>query len=96
MVLRAVIAASLLLLASCTSAPVPGSGAADAPRRIGNLVVSGVPDIPPALSERLRQYRNTRSAWLLDWLDEGVLVTTRFADSPQLHRVRAPDRKSVV
>ena len=79
--------AVVLGLASCTSVPP-----ADAPeaQRIGNLLVSGVPPIPEGLRSRMQQYRNTRTAWLLDWLDEGVLVTTRFGDSPQLHRVRMP------
>ena len=74
-------------LASCTNAP---PAYAPETARIGNLLVSGVPAIPDVLRSRLQQYRNTRTARLLDWLDEGVLVTTRFGNSPQLHRVRVP------
>ena len=37
-------------------------------RRVGNLVVSGVPEIPSALVERMQRFRNTRSATLLGWL----------------------------
>ncbi len=37
-------------------------------RTLGNLVVKGVPEIPPALVARMQQYRNTRSARLLGWL----------------------------
>ena len=59
-------------------------------RRVGNLVVSGVPEIPSALVERMQRFRNTRSATLLGWLDSGMLIGTRFADTTQLHRVRSP------
>ena len=59
-------------------------------RTLGNLVVKGVPEIPPALVARMQQYRNTRSARLLGWLPEGLLISTRFAQTGQLHRVRSP------
>ncbi len=58
----------------------------------GNLVLEDVPPIPPALVERLQQYQNTRSASFQDWLPDGsMLISTRFADTNQIHRVRAPD-----
>ncbi len=60
------------------------------PTTIGNLIVQGVPEIPDALVERMQQYRNTRSARLLGWLPEGLLISTRFAQTGQLHRVRSP------
>ena len=81
-------AVAMLLLGACVS-PQPRQVELE-PLRIGNLVVSGVPAIPASLRERMQQYRSTRAAWLLGWLDAGVLVTTRFGDAPQLHRVRAP------
>ena len=58
----------------------------------GPLVIEGIPEIPPALSERLRQYANTRSARFADWLPNGggLLVTTRFGDTRQVHRVAEP------
>ncbi|MCZ6710053.1 MAG: prolyl oligopeptidase family serine peptidase [Gammaproteobacteria bacterium] len=59
-------------------------------QRIGNLVVRSVPEIPAALIERMQRYRNTRSATLVGWLDSGMLIRTRFADTTQLHRVRSP------
>lgn len=55
-----------------------------------NLVVQGVPRIPSAVYEQLQRYQNTRSAQLLDWLGDGVLIATRFGDTTQLHRVEEP------
>lgn len=58
----------------------------------GNLVIEGIPDVPEALRERLRQYQNTRSAAFADWLpnSNGVLVRTRFAETSQIHAVDTP------
>ncbi|MDH3643281.1 MAG: hypothetical protein OES38_14360, partial [Gammaproteobacteria bacterium] len=84
----------LLMLAlgvgACATDPAMGGAAPSGERRVGNLVLSGVPEIPPSLRERMQRYRNTRSATMQGWLDTGMLVTTRFSDTTQLHRVRSP------
>jgi dipeptidyl aminopeptidase/acylaminoacyl peptidase len=53
------------------------------------LLVEGVPDAPPAMLERIEPYQNARSATLLDFepSGRGLLVSTRFGDVPQVHRV---------
>jgi len=58
----------------------------------GNLVMEGIPDIPSQLSERLRQYQNTRAAAFADWSPDGagMLISTRFAETAQLHRLEQP------
>ena len=58
----------------------------------GPLLIEGIPDIPVDLQDRLQQYQNSRSASLADWLPsgEGMLVTTRFAETSQIHRVDRP------
>lgn len=57
----------------------------------GQLVLENVPDTPPAIRERLRQYVNTRGAGFQDFTpDGGILITTRFGDTSQLHKVAAP------
>lgn len=55
----------------------------------GMLVMEDVPDIPAALDARMSQYQNTRSASIVDWLPngKGMLISTRFAETPQLHLV---------
>ncbi len=79
-------AAALLSLS-----PLTGEAA---PARIerGNLIIEGVPETPPEVRERLRRYQNTRSASLGGFLanGEGVLVTTRFGETNQVHYVAEP------
>lgn len=60
-------------------------------REVGNVVLDGIPPIPPSLVERLEQYENVRSARFLDWdANGGMLVSTRFAETSQLHHVLSP------
>jgi dipeptidyl aminopeptidase/acylaminoacyl peptidase len=70
-----------VLLASAALAQVPS-----------NLVVDGVPNIPPQLVEKVRPYLDARGATLNDWnpVKPEMLITTRLADTPQLHIVRMP------
>jgi dipeptidyl aminopeptidase/acylaminoacyl peptidase len=70
------------------------SFAADAPpvREIGALVFDGVPEIPQRIIERMNQYQNVRSASPLDWNPTGgLLITTRFGDTSQLHHIAHPE-----
>lgn len=78
--------ATLLALVLVAAPPAP------APRTVGTLVLDGVPDVPARIAERTNQYQNTRGAALLDWdpVGDGILVSTRFAETSQLHRVGAP------
>ena len=57
-----------------------------------NLVAEGIPPIPAALAEEVRRYTEGRSARFLDWhpTRREMLVSTRFADTPQVHLVKAP------
>ena len=55
-----------------------------------NIVADGVPALAAGLVSDLARYQNTRSAQLLGWLDDGMLIATRFADTTQLHRVATP------
>ena len=73
-------------------APVSEEDAADADGRVteGNLVMEGIPEIPTSVKERLRQYQNVRGHGFSDWADTGILVSTRFGETSQVHSVRAP------
>lgn len=55
----------------------------------GNLVTENIPEIPASLNERLQQYQNMRSASLADWGPggNGLFISTRFGDVPQIHYV---------
>lgn len=64
----------------------------------GALTMENVPATPPAVRSRLIQYANSRSASFLDFLPGGgVLIATRFGDTPQLHTVASPgaDRRQI-
>lgn len=83
----------LLLAAALVASSLAVSASAQTVERIerGALRVENVPETPPDVSERLRQYVNTRSAGFADWLPGGgILIYTRFADTTQLHRVDQP------
>jgi len=69
-----------------------GASAADVERITrGNLAIEGIPDIPPALVERMRRYQHTRSAALAGWTPDGhITISTRFGNTAQLHVVDEP------
>jgi dipeptidyl aminopeptidase/acylaminoacyl peptidase len=76
-----------LLAASALAASVTRTEANN-----GNLVMEDVPEIPGEIVDSLNRYQNVRGANLQGWLEDssGVLISTRFADVDQLHRVDSP------
>jgi dipeptidyl aminopeptidase/acylaminoacyl peptidase len=92
----------LLPLGAGAQSPVPATGATPAvsmplpvqglpAQARGALVVDGVPPIDPNLGAQLADYLVGRDASFLAWLpDDSLLISTRFADTPQLHRISAP------
>jgi dipeptidyl aminopeptidase/acylaminoacyl peptidase len=80
------VAAAMLFVA----AAAPAQEAAIAPA--DNLIVDGVPKIPASLAETAGRYASYRSANLADWhpTKRETLISTRFADTPQLHLVKMP------
>ena len=59
-------------------------------KEVGNLVMENIPEIPQQLKDRIFQYQNTRSASFQDWLhnEDGILISTRFAETSQFHKVK--------
>ena len=57
-----------------------------------NLVAEGIPAIPAALSAEVRRYTESRSASFGDWhpVRREMLISTRFGNTAQLHRVAMP------
>jgi dipeptidyl aminopeptidase/acylaminoacyl peptidase len=57
-----------------------------------NLVVEGIPKVPASLAEAVGRYTEFRRAAFLSWhpARREMLIRTRFAETPQVHRVRAP------
>jgi dipeptidyl aminopeptidase/acylaminoacyl peptidase len=67
-------------------------------RELGPLVYDGIPEVPERLGERAAQYQAARGANFLDWQpDGGMLISTRFGETNQVHRVAAPggDRRQL-
>ena len=58
----------------------------------GSLVIENIPEIPQQLKDRIFQYQSTRSASFQDWLhnDGGILISTRFGETSQFHKVNIP------
>jgi dipeptidyl aminopeptidase/acylaminoacyl peptidase len=77
--------------APASGAPSQVAGIAPLPGQ-PNLWVSSVPQVPPELRQRVDQYLEARAASLVDVSADGrqVLISTRFADTNQLHVVEAP------
>ena len=71
-------------LVGCTGMPSAPSEV----QRQGALVLKDVPPVPEATVERLRQYQNTRSAYLHGWAGRSLLIGTRFAGTSQVHRLK--------
>ena len=90
--MRRTFALAVLLVSFPAFAAAPARTAAPKVQRVerGNLVLENIPEIPAALAERTNQYQQTRSAVLRGWLGDGVLVTTRFGETSQVHRVAFP------
>src|SRR5262249_13111506 len=57
-----------------------------------NLVLENIPPIPAAIADKANQYGEFRGAVILDWhpSHREMLISTRFADVPQIHVVRTP------
>ncbi len=60
--------------------------------QIGNLIMENVPEIPEEVKIRNWQYRNVRSASFRSWNPSGpgMLISTRFAETSQIHFVEQP------
>ncbi len=75
-----------LLLAGVTTL-----ASAQSRQEIGNLVLDGVPAHSPRVVATLDKWLTGRSASFRDFLPDGsILVSTRFGDAEQIHRVERP------
>jgi len=57
-----------------------------------NLASEGVPPVPGSLAASVERYGNYRGASLVSWNPERreMLISTRFADVPEIHLVKMP------
>lgn len=85
------------LLAACTLfglifAVHPAASAQTDPFRPPAIEATGVPPVPESLWKDLARYQHIRFAGFAGWSPrgDGILVTTRFGETSQLHRVFEP------
>jgi dipeptidyl aminopeptidase/acylaminoacyl peptidase len=84
------LASSPVLAQQPTVAPASPTGQVVV-REQGQLVLQNVPVTPAEVRERLIQYNNTRAASFQDFTpDGGILISTRFGDTSQIHAVAMP------
>ncbi|MGH8441272.1 MAG: S9 family peptidase [Nevskiaceae bacterium] len=90
--MRLSLALTLLLPLAVCAAPAGKSASKSKVQRVerGSLITENVPEIPAALAALTNQYQQARSASLQGWAGDSILITTRFADTAQLHRVAFP------
>lgn len=90
-------AVSLFLAVLASATPVLAQAGEIVPNE--NLVAEGIPKIPAAIAEAVRPYTEVRSAAFASWhpTRREMLITTRFADTPQVHLVKMPggDRRQL-
>ena len=82
-----------LSAALCSALPCHAQEATGPVQRIevGNRLSENLPDLPAELIQRLERYQNTRPAAFAGWSSDGeLLVSTRFGETNQVHRVRSP------
>lgn len=86
---RALLLGVVFLAATPALAQTPPAGVET--RQQGQLVMQNVPLTPETVRERLIQYNNTRAASFQDFTpDGGILISTRFGDTAQIHSVAIP------
>lgn len=79
---------AILLVAAAIFAAAPLCAQDREIRPAENLVVDSIAKIPMVLAETAGRYGAYRSGGLADWHPERreMLISTRFGDTPQLHR----------
>jgi dipeptidyl aminopeptidase/acylaminoacyl peptidase len=95
MIRRPLLMFALAALTCNTAVAQQISTTASPPQRTannGNVVLSGIPEVPDSIARKVERYSNVRSASFEDWTADGagIYITTRFGSVPQLHRVEMP------
>ena len=85
------LAAALAMLPASLAFAQGDTAPAVAPKPAA-LTADGIPPVPLELAQRTRPYLEFRTAGFAGWnaRDRSMLITTRFGDTNQLHRVAVP------
>ncbi|HYJ51831.1 MAG TPA: prolyl oligopeptidase family serine peptidase [Allosphingosinicella sp.] len=91
--------AAALLLTPLGAALAQQAASPPAMEKPAALTADGIPPVPADLGARTRPYMEFRTAGFAGWhpRDRSILITTRFGNTAQLHRVAAPmgDRQQI-
>jgi dipeptidyl aminopeptidase/acylaminoacyl peptidase len=89
--MRLTLAIALLAL-PLTAAFAQESAAPPAVEKPAALVADGIPPVPAELAAQTRPYMEFRTAGFAGWnaRDRSMLITTRFGNTAQVHRVATP------
>ena len=81
-----------LLLGTTIAALSPLAPAFANPEKPAALVADGIPPVPDEIVAETRPYMESRSAGFSGWneADKSMLISTRFANTSQLHVVKSP------
>lgn len=90
--MRLKLLAAALLALPLTAALAQQDAAPAAVEKPAALVADGIPPVPADLAARTRPYMEYRTAGFAGWnaRDRSMLITTRFGNTAQLHRVAMP------
>jgi dipeptidyl aminopeptidase/acylaminoacyl peptidase len=86
-------ALALPLAPALAQAPAaPAAPAAPVAPKPAALVADGMPDVPAELAAATRPYMENRGASFVGWnpVDKSMLISTRFGNTSQIHRVAVP------
>ena len=83
---------SEMAIGQSAAPPRSSASAAAILRPTDNLKIESIPDIPAEIADQVRLYTEARAASMLSWhpTDRSMLISTRFGNSNQVHRVRHP------
>ncbi|HRJ62772.1 S9 family peptidase [Brevundimonas sp. UBA2416] len=83
----------LAIILACALAPTAAfAQASDVVERPAALIADGLPAIPAAMAAETRSYMEFRTAGFAGWnaADRSMLISTRFGNTAQIHRVATP------
>lgn len=81
-----------MLVTAAMIGMIPAASAEEIAPKPAALVADQVPDVPMDIVAQTRPYMEYRTASFVDWdpKTKAMLISTRFADTRQLHRVDTP------
>jgi dipeptidyl aminopeptidase/acylaminoacyl peptidase len=90
--MRLKLAAALLALPLTAALAQESAAPPAAVEKPAALVADGIPPVPADLAARTRPYMEFRTAGFAGWnsRDRSMLITTRFGNTAQIHRVATP------